>query len=174
VLFVSAEPLLGGVSLRRWLGGLRWVIAGGESLAGSRPSHPDWFRGLRDACAARGVPFFFKQWGDWAPLPQVPATDLVTRRLLRDLPWHAFPPRRGEKDGQLVYRIGNDAAGARLDGSAWRQVPGQQSEARGGGARGGRRHSPGRNISFTEKNLVTPGSVRRLIEGREAPWQPGL
>lgn len=28
--------------------------------------HPDWARSLRDQCAAAGVPFFFKQWGDWA------------------------------------------------------------------------------------------------------------
>jgi len=25
--------------------------------------HPDWARGLRDACVERGVPFFFKGWG---------------------------------------------------------------------------------------------------------------
>ena len=27
--------------------------------------HPDWARSLRDQCAAAGVPFFFKQWGEW-------------------------------------------------------------------------------------------------------------
>lgn len=44
-----------------------WVIAGGESGPHARPSHPDWFRSLRDQCAAAGVPFFFKQWGEWLP-----------------------------------------------------------------------------------------------------------
>lgn len=44
-----------------------WVIAGGESGPKARPSHPDWFRSLRDQCAAAGVPFHFKQWGEWAP-----------------------------------------------------------------------------------------------------------
>ncbi|MDP1555779.1 MAG: phage Gp37/Gp68 family protein, partial [Hyphomonas sp.] len=29
-----------------------WVIAGGESGREARPSHPDWFRSLRDQCAA--------------------------------------------------------------------------------------------------------------------------
>jgi protein gp37 len=24
---------------------------------------PEWVRPIRDACVARGVPFFFKQWG---------------------------------------------------------------------------------------------------------------
>lgn len=123
VKFVSAEPLWGEVSLDRWLGELQWVIAGGESLAGSRPSHPSWFRKLRDECVAQDVPFFLKQWGDWAPLAQLPATDAVTYRLLGNLPWHAFAPSRGEQDGQLVYRIGNDVAGASLDGREWRQMP---------------------------------------------------
>lgn len=44
---------------------LDWIITGGESGPGARPSHPDWFRAVRDQCAAAGVPFLFKQWGDW-------------------------------------------------------------------------------------------------------------
>lgn len=47
--------------------GIHWVIAGGESGKKARPSHPDWFRSLRDQCAAAGVPFYFKQWGEFAP-----------------------------------------------------------------------------------------------------------
>lgn len=46
---------------------IRWVIAGGESGPRARPMHPDWARSLREQCAAAGVPFFFKQWGEWAP-----------------------------------------------------------------------------------------------------------
>lgn len=46
---------------------LHWIVAGGESGPGARPMHPDWARSLRDQCAAAGVPFFFKQWGEWAP-----------------------------------------------------------------------------------------------------------
>jgi protein gp37 len=42
-----------------------WVIVGGESGPGARPMHPDWVRGIRDQCVAAGVPFFFKQWGEW-------------------------------------------------------------------------------------------------------------
>lgn len=44
-----------------------WVIVGGESGKNARPMHPDWVRDIRDQCAAAGVPFFFKQWGEWAP-----------------------------------------------------------------------------------------------------------
>ncbi|MDF2621439.1 MAG: hypothetical protein K0S00_4098 [Xanthobacteraceae bacterium] len=43
------------------------VIAGGESGPNARPMHPDWARSLRDQCAAAGVAFFFKQWGEWLP-----------------------------------------------------------------------------------------------------------
>lgn len=44
---------------------IHWVICGGESGPGARPMHPAWARSLRDQCGAAGVPFHFKQWGDW-------------------------------------------------------------------------------------------------------------
>jgi protein gp37 len=47
---------------------LDWVVVGGESGDGTRPMHPDWALSLRDQCAAAGVPFLFKQWGDWRPI----------------------------------------------------------------------------------------------------------
>lgn len=52
---------------RGWFPRIQWVICGGESGSGARPMHPDWARSLRDQCASAGVPFLFKQWGDWAP-----------------------------------------------------------------------------------------------------------
>jgi protein gp37 len=73
VRFVSAEPLLGSLfesgSRRAPLnvGGLDWVIAGGESGPAARPVDIGWARELRDVCAAIGVPFFFKQWGGRTP-----------------------------------------------------------------------------------------------------------
>lgn len=93
VRFVSLEPMLGPIDLTRidfgaeWLDALAgyrsmkewandifdagpridWVICGGESGPHARPMHPDWARSLRDQCAAAGVPFFFKQWGEWIP-----------------------------------------------------------------------------------------------------------
>jgi len=47
--FLSCEPLLGHVDLTCFAirGELHWVIAGGESGAFARPTHPDWFRSLR-------------------------------------------------------------------------------------------------------------------------------
>lgn len=72
VRFLSVEPMLGPISLDCWpVYGederplLHWVICGGESGPKARPMHPDWARSLRDQCAAAGVPFLFKQWGEW-------------------------------------------------------------------------------------------------------------
>ena len=65
VRFVSAEPLLGGLSLRWWLerGLLQWTIVGGESGQQARPMNIDWARDLRVQCKENEVPFFFKQLG---------------------------------------------------------------------------------------------------------------
>jgi protein gp37 len=74
--FLSMEPLLGKVDLMPMFEhraevwndtGVDWVIVGGESGAGARPMHPAWARDLRDQCKDAGVPFLFKQWGEWAP-----------------------------------------------------------------------------------------------------------
>lgn len=61
VKFLSCEPLLGPLTLD--LQGIDWVIVGGESGHGARPMRADWARSVRDQCQARGVAFFFKQWG---------------------------------------------------------------------------------------------------------------
>lgn len=68
VHFVSAEPLLGPLSLRSFLEliGVEeewWVIVGGESGPEARPMELDWARGLRDECDEFGVRFFLKQLG---------------------------------------------------------------------------------------------------------------
>lgn len=102
VRFLSMEPLLGPVDLRQAhfapvrLPRVDWVIVGGESGAGARPMHPDWPRSLRDQCAAAGVPFLFKQWGEWAPIGE--------RRSILGCKLHD------------VERVGKKAAGRRLDG----------------------------------------------------------
>ena len=65
VRFVSAEPLLGPLSLN--LDDVGWLIAGGESGPGARPVSEEWLLTLRDDCGAAAVPFFFKQWGGRHP-----------------------------------------------------------------------------------------------------------
>jgi len=62
--WVSYEPALGPVDWRGWES-LKWLVSGGESGPDARPSHPDWHRAARDFCAAHGIPYLFKQWGNW-------------------------------------------------------------------------------------------------------------
>ena len=62
VRFLSVEPLLehlGPVNL----GGINWVIVGGESGPGARPMEAAWVRSIRAQCRPAGAAFFFKQWG---------------------------------------------------------------------------------------------------------------
>jgi protein gp37 len=80
VRFLSCEPLLSSIDLTRWLEErqVSWVIAGGESGAAARPTHPNWIRSLRDQCSKYEVPFHFKQWGHWSPEVQgEPAKKIV-------------------------------------------------------------------------------------------------
>lgn len=62
VRFLSIEPLLEDVG-RLDLGGIHWVIVGGESGPGARPMKQQWVESIRQQCAVAAVPFFFKQWG---------------------------------------------------------------------------------------------------------------
>jgi protein gp37 len=66
--FLSCEPLLGPVAGP--LHGIDWVITGGETDQGehkARPSHPSWFRSLRDQTDEVGAAFHHKQNGEWMP-----------------------------------------------------------------------------------------------------------
>lgn len=87
-----------------------WVIVGGESGPGARPMHPDWARSLRDQCEAAGVPFLFKQWGEWAPTE--PFDHAGAQRLHID---GSFDGPFSSKD-VFVRKVGKKAAGRLLDG----------------------------------------------------------
>nr|WP_321482839.1 DUF5131 family protein [uncultured Cohaesibacter sp.] len=111
-----------------------WVICGGESGPHARPMHPDWARSLRDQCQAAGVPFFFKQWGAWAP---------ILDRDIEDSDWRA-PYGKYERSDRhcflnleggcgfhgdrlhVMERRGFKNAGHLLDGLEWRQMPGDK------------------------------------------------
>jgi protein gp37 len=81
VRFLSCEPLIGPLDLD--LGGIHWVIVGGESGPERRPIDLDWARGIRDQCRRAGVPFFFKQVGGRTPK--------AGGRTLDDRTWDEFP-----------------------------------------------------------------------------------
>ncbi|MDR8027035.1 phage Gp37/Gp68 family protein [Burkholderia cenocepacia] len=160
VRFLSMEPLLGPVDLTRvmrsspgsdWsycddvLRGFRahkcgghispenavdWVIVGGESGPGARPMHPDWARSLRDQCAAAGVPFMFKQWGEWAPGenagPQM-RTEATAHWWDGEWSFSSITPRAAETlhcdDSPDLWRCGKRAAGRHLDGRTHDEFP---------------------------------------------------
>lgn len=111
VLFISAEPVVGPMStLGEHLGGIDWVIAGGESGPEARPSHPDWFRSIRDQCEMHNVPFHFKQWGEWLPMSQGGTNGAMHE-------WEA-----GEY-GECSICVGKKAAGRILDGLLHDEYP---------------------------------------------------
>ena len=139
VRWLSMEPLLGPVDASPWLtaapiepngGGtltrrVDWVIAGGESGPEARPMHPDWPRSLRDQCTAAGVPFLFKQWGEWTPGENVERVrGIVDTAFLDDIgeiKWRIYPLNLTTDNGHIddqpdLYRVGKKAAGRWLDG----------------------------------------------------------
>jgi protein gp37 len=136
VRFLSMEPLLGPVDLTKIGNGIMtmnvlatlqgeyaglpqgksqvdWVIVGGESGQGARPMHTDWVRSLRDQCAAAGVPYLFKQWGEWVGDDQEGAR-AVAEKLVTSLLYN---------DNSLMLRVGKKLAGRTLDGRTHTEYP---------------------------------------------------
>ncbi len=123
----TAVASLGG-SITKNDDNLHWVIVGGESGRKARPMHPQWARDIRDQCAAAGVPFFFKQWGGWAPHKVEAGGDLGGDVLAGRV--HIVHPT-GQSDvdvsiatggrstipgSRYMARVGKKAAGRLLDG----------------------------------------------------------
>lgn len=145
VRFLSCEPLLGPINLDGIVSrtppdrpgydlafsALRtghfvpskidWVIVGGESGPNARPMHPDWARSVRDQCQAAGVPFFFKQWGEWVP-------DIAGMAIYHDGSTkrgraYGDPKQPADPDRAYVMRVGKKVAGRALDGRTWDEYP---------------------------------------------------
>lgn len=99
VRFVSVEPMLGPVDLRPHLGTgegkINWVICGGESGPQARGADEmiTWYRDLRDQCRSVGVPFFFKQFGNF------------------------------RFDGDQIIKLSKKNPDHSLDGILWQQFP---------------------------------------------------
>lgn len=102
-----------------------WVIVGGESGPGARPIHPDWARSLRDQCDAAGVPFLFKQWGEWAPRDQWSFHVRMCKQCAIKLDGSTVSNDDAPQDvgGQRFELVGKKAAGRNLDGRTWDGVP---------------------------------------------------
>jgi len=143
VRWLSCEPLLGAVNILKYLRGygigsegvlrlpdnevcpnwpIDWLVCGGESGPNARPMHPQWARSLRDQCQAAGVPFFFKQWGEWAPSPDGGLPDALPMDNPKYFHYFDDPPCK-------VWRFGKKLAGRVLDGRTWDEFPALQEAA---------------------------------------------
>lgn len=89
-----------------WSGAvIDWVIVGGESGPGARAMDTDWVRSLRDQCKVAGVPFLFKQWGEYAP------------NWLNDNAGNKIP------GSEWMDKLGKKIAGRVLDGETYTEYP---------------------------------------------------
>ena len=102
VRFVSCEPLLEALDLTPWLGGLHWIITGGESGHQARPMNLEWARALRMQCLMATVPYFFKQVGG--------RYHNSGGRLLDGRLWNDLPPEHPA----LVRGVGQEGASCAL------------------------------------------------------------
>lgn len=119
VLGVSLAPLWDKVVLP-WED-LDWAITEGESgTVNAIPTHPDWFRSVRDGCAKAGTPFFHKQGGAWAHESQI--TDDI-RSLINAGAEIGIRARHVWADGTFSYYAGRNGAGRLLDGIQHNEMP---------------------------------------------------
>lgn len=145
VHFLSCEPLLEKLNLEHWLSpcsifcdhdedggghrsgpsGIEWVICGGESGPNARAMHPDHARSLRDQCQAAGVPFFFKQWGEWVPLHafvEGKGIEMVITAAGEDVTHRPYKQDYNYTCARM-FKVGKKAAGRLLDGIEWNEFP---------------------------------------------------
>jgi protein gp37 len=168
VKFLSMEPLLGPVNLNRVkpkdkndviidaLKGdylvpftilrdrpkIDWVIVGGESGHKARAMHPEWVRSIRDQCQTAGVPFFFKQWGEFEPYVDEDKFTHCGEETQKNMQWYVNPDGSNghcwlvdgdgtwqnwtgdpQEDCHVMNRVGKKAAGRLLDGRTWDKFP---------------------------------------------------
>lgn len=97
---------------------LDWIIMGGESGPGARPMHPDWAQDVRDQCKDAGVPFFFKQWGEWVPMCDAIARGF--RPIKSRTPWHYL---FDTEPSSPMWCVGKKRAGCLLDGVLHNEFP---------------------------------------------------
>jgi protein gp37 len=77
--------------------------------------YPGWARGIRNQCQDAGIPFYFKQRGEWIGFDD-----------LGDLAYHlkeCKPKMHCWSDRRCSYRVGKKAAGRTLYGREWNEFP---------------------------------------------------
>ncbi len=110
--FVSYGPACGPVDWDALLPHIGWLVAEGESGPQARPSHPQWFRQARDACARHGVPYHHKQNGEWIAYDDAINLDGVNLHTVQTCGFGAGDPHGNPQ----MARVGIAKAGRMLDG----------------------------------------------------------
>lgn len=162
--FVSYEPALGPINWTGWEF-VQQLISGGEAAYGARPSHPDWHRATRDFAAAHGIPYLFKQWGNWGTAAANISTGLPVFRQFPDFQTWVSKARtwvqggicldidgrelktgadmaRARDDGKfpvtIMHKLGKKTAGRLLDGVEHNDMPGGLAKKKAAQVSGGR------------------------------------
>jgi len=140
--FLSIEPMLGAIDLTNLDGPAKqggahgwsclWdtflrsridaVILGGETGPGARPIDPDWVRSVRDQCAAGGVPFFFKGWGEYMGIDYDSGPGRCGYWRCADDRLHREIKTR-PNEGARSIKVGRKNAGRLLDGRTHDDLP---------------------------------------------------
>ena len=156
---ISAEPLLGALNLDRidvtshtesdtptylnalngvWDGlqtpyKLGWIVPGGESGHNARPHNPAWFYQLRNDAEHNGVPFLFKQHGEWLGIRDASIQQWNAGKRFALVDWNgeaqfsddgdSTAHLDGNEDAGALVWAGKKAAGRQLDGVEHNEFP---------------------------------------------------
>ena len=78
--------------------------------------HPEWLTSLRDQCVGAGINFHFKQWGNWRPVSSSQVNGYGSKVLFLT---------NGNRI--TIANMGKKAAGRRLQGRTWDELPGART-----------------------------------------------
>jgi protein gp37 len=123
--WISFEPLLGSIDIEALDWRCDWAVVGGETGLGARPMHPDWVRSVRDQCQTANIPYFFKNWGEYAPTKAIPIRGKYTGGGIFLKPDGSYGCQGDWWDGRAVAmdKMGKKAARRLLDGRTWDEIP---------------------------------------------------
>lgn len=91
---------------------LDWVVAGGESGPGARPTHPLWVYDLQRQCEQAWIPYWWKQWGGWVPVEKG-----------HGRPGDLIHYTEVDKNPMSMRRVGKKVAGNLIFGKVYQELP---------------------------------------------------
>jgi protein gp37 len=100
------------------------IIVGGESGSKkARPMHPDWARDIMEQCRLYNVSFFFKQWGEWAPVKMDAG---IKGTIVIDIKGAQHPLQDvydAIQRGRCMAPVGKKKGGRELFGKVYNEMP---------------------------------------------------